>query len=147
MKLNYLTKPYLFICRQSEEEIDQNLDVAKDELDDDQIVEILSTIQEFQTDLQHEIDGDRTIVYLTEEDVIDYTELLNKLGFKAKFKELGDDLFLGKYDIQSANETFKDITHEWIVKNFTINDVLDKILLKGMQSLNQSDKDILESKK
>ncbi len=97
-----------------------------------------------------EIDGVDVMFFFVEQHKVDtLEELMNEHGLIEFSKEVSEEVLLTDFDSDMLkmmqSEEFKSIFDSFIVKNLKSDMVLDKILLKGVESLSDIDKDVLEN--
>jgi hypothetical protein len=95
----------------------------------------------------HEIDFDEysALYFGTEEELFKFHNEIN--AYKhiiSKIENLTDEFHLGEIKLDVED---KKILNEYLLKNIDINDILDKINIYGISSLNKLDKHILDGSK
>ena len=69
-----------------------------------------------------------------------------RIGFRATYKNVTMDVFDGKIGVEKLPVCFKQKLNEFYYINYSIDSILDKILLKGgIQALNKYDYMVLNS--
>lgn len=144
MKLEWNLRPYLFTSKIGEEEIDEHLAQFESTLTDEQSIEIITISTEMESEIQCSVSNHSSIVFLKPESLESYNKMMKNLELIFSFQEVDWDLFLGNFNLLDPTPEFLSLMEQYINKVFTVNDVLDKINLKGIDSLNESDKLILK---
>lgn len=96
-----------------------------------------------------EINGaDVLFLFVEERKVNALINLLEKHGMMAFSKEVSEEVLMGDLDVEflgmMMSDEFKSMFDSFILKNLDSDMVLDKIIAKGMKSLTENDKIILE---
>jgi hypothetical protein len=142
MKIDWNIKPYVIRIKQSQSEIDQTMQKFEGKITEEQAVQILEAFQE--EEVQCGVSENETVVFSTKEKVKDYLSVIRGFGFQVVAEDATDDLFYGNLNTVEAGDDFKNMTKDYVVKNFSVDDVLDKILQRGVESISESDRLILE---
>ena len=145
MILEWNVRPYLFTSKIGEEEIDGHLAQFESTLTDEQSIELITVSTEMESEIQCAVSTHSSIVFLKPESLESYTKMMKGLNLIFTFDEVDWDLFLGNFNLVDPTPEFYSLMDQYIKKVFTVNDVLDKINLKGIDSLNESDKLILKN--
>jgi hypothetical protein len=145
MKLEWNSRPYLFTSKIGEEELDGHLSQFESMLTDEQSIELITVSTEMESEIQCSVSTHSSIVFLKPESLESYTKMMKDLKLIFTFEEVDWDLFLGNFNLVDPTPEFLSLMEQYINKVFTVNDVLDKINLKGIESLNESDKLILKN--
>ena len=100
-----------------------------------------------------EIDGADVLFLFVEQSKVDkLIELVTKYELIDFHKEVSDEILQGDItDVELLNlmmcDEFKDMFDSFILKNLNSDMVLDKIIEKGIESLTENDKKVLENTK
>lgn len=96
-----------------------------------------------------EIDGhDVLFLFVEERKINEFIALLQEHDMMAFSKEVSEEVLMGDLDAELLNvmvsDEFKSMFDTFILKNLDSDMVLDKIIEKGMESLTENDKKVLE---
>ncbi len=132
MKL-YNVKPYYIEMLSTPEEFDFRIQFPTETFDPSLITK----------DTSYDIDDNRSVIICDKETLKDVKRFFKSTDLKFIIKEASDMLFMDEIDLSKATDGFKENLLNYIVSNYDTNDVLDKILEKGIESLTKIDKKIL----
>lgn len=89
-----------------------------------------------------EISDTESIYFLDEADLGKLTAFLTKMGYEIQVSDATDEIFYNKISIPTK---YKAVISEYIVDNFSVNDVLDKMNEVGYDCITEFDKLILKN--
>jgi hypothetical protein len=81
--------------------------------------------------------------HIDENDFYFIVNILYENYVKLEYEDITFDVLMDKYEFK--DEDFEIVKKDYIKNNITLDIVLDKINLKGINSLNDIDKELLES--
>lgn len=81
--------------------------------------------------------------HIDENDFYFIIDILLENSVKLEYEDITFDVLMDKYEFK--DEDFEIVKKDYIKNNITLDIVLDKINLKGINSLNDIDKELLES--
>lgn len=81
--------------------------------------------------------------HIDENDFYFIIDILLENFVKLEYEDITFDVLMDKYEFK--DEDFEIVKKDYIKNNITLDIVLDKINLKGINSLNDIDKELLES--
>ena len=145
MELTWKIKPYLIKTFNSPEEIQNLIESASDNLAEEDIMKLDFTL--FEEYIEYEFDDRNSIVFLDQSKIEKVLEISKIIGFKLDIREVSKELFNCEFKFTNEHKDFFQMLNDYLFTNFTRDDVLDKILEKGIDSLTDTDKLILSSKK
>ena len=94
----------------------------------------------------YDIDDSTSLVLCETIDLSKFLEFGRKHGLRfSSPREVSNDLFNNKINISNSSQKFRGELNDILYSKFDKDDVLDKILFKGIESLTSLDKLILES--
>ena len=94
----------------------------------------------------YDLDDSTSMVICETNDLYRFLEFGNKHGLVfSSPREISNDLFNNKFDISNSTQKFKEELNTILYSRFDKDDVLDKILFEGIDSLTELDKKILEA--
>lgn len=91
--------------------------------------------------------GDEEIAFILLDEIKTnkIVDAFRDLGILIEEKDVTDDILRGNYNKDEIEDSFLYIIDEFILKNLTVDIVLDKINEKGIESLNKIDYQILKT--
>lgn len=89
--------------------------------------------------------GDVMYALMDELDVANMNEVSAIVGFRYELIDVTKEAINGEIEELKTYETLKELIENFLRKNLTINMVLDKINEKGIDSLNDVDREILNN--
>ena len=93
----------------------------------------------------YDIDDSTSLVLCDTFDLSKFLEFGRKHGLRfSSPREVSNDLFNNKINISNSSQKFREELNDILYSKFDKDDVLDKILFKGIESLTSLDKLILE---
>lgn len=81
--------------------------------------------------------------HIDENDFYFIIDILLENFVKLEYEDITSDVLMDKYEFKDVD--FEIVKKDYIKNNITLDIVLDKINLKGINSLNDIDKELLES--
>jgi hypothetical protein len=81
--------------------------------------------------------------HIDENDFYFIVNILYENYVKLEYEDITSDVLMDKYEFKDVD--FEIVKKDYIKNNITLDIVLDKINLKGINSLNDIDKELLES--
>lgn len=93
-----------------------------------------------------ELDELTIIVFINQnsEDLI--TKISNKFNIKINVKQITEEIFNNEIKLSTFPKHLKNEIQEYIIEQYGQNDILDKILNKGVESITETDELILKQK-
>lgn len=144
MILNWKIKPYWVKIYNTKSEVEALMEAVSKKIKPEEYQNIdLNIFDEY---VEYEFTENTSIIFIEEDKVKRLIGLSEFIGFKIDVKEVTKELFEGEYEFSKEHEEFFLLLDEYLQSNFDADDVLDKILRKGMDSLTDTDKSILKGK-
>lgn len=122
---------------------DQEMEVLQVAVDFTNRLDLIDISEKIKLLINFDISDFESLIFCTDEMAKNIAKINDFCKFDYTLKQADDMLFYNQIDLNKADKTFKTIVNQWIVDNYSVNDVLDK-KLEGIE-FNEADLLILQN--
>ena len=128
MKLQFDMKPYYFKALNTAEEL-KEIYSSNDNKTDEKFNVFNNDFSFLENHIGIDINDYESLFIGNDINIKKYIQYCNIIGFKLKVYDANCIFFDNKINLETLSDDIKRLTEEYIINNFDVNDVLDKINL------------------